>query len=71
MRLFNSTSFEFRGLVDSAQPFIRVGAATRITFAAGTLGKLTIDGVAQVLQPGIHSFNEDNLTYDVASARAK
>ena len=69
VRFFNSATFEFKGLVVATKPFIRVGAATRVTIAAGTLGKLTINGVAQLLQPGIHSFNEQNLIFDgVASA---
>lgn len=48
----------------STEPFLRVGAATRILVPAGSLGKLTIDGASQLLEPGIHTFKEQSLRYD-------
>ena len=68
VQLFNSPTFEFKGCVPATTPFVRVGAACRIVVAAGTLGKLTVNGSAQLLPPGVHTFTESNLTYDGAAS---
>ena len=68
VQVFNSATFEFKGCLPATTPFIRVGAASRIVVAAGTLGKLTVNGSAQLLAPGVHTFTEANLTYDGAAS---
>ena len=67
VHIFNSATFEFKGCVAATTPFVRVGAASRVVVAAGTLGKLTINGAAQLLPPGVHVFTESNLTFDGAA----
>jgi len=68
VHIFNSATFEFKGTKPSTTAFIRVGAAARMVVLAGTLGKVTINGVAQLMQPGVHTFTENNLTYDGAAS---
>jgi regulator of protease activity HflC (stomatin/prohibitin superfamily) len=65
---YNSPTFEFKGMRPATDAFLRVGAAARVLVNAGFFGKVTIDGTARLLPPGVHRFTEPNLTYDGAVA---
>jgi len=72
VHVFDSTTFEFKGIKPATTPFMQVGEAARVLVTAGTVANINIGGVPQQLPPGVHEFTEtQNLEYQGSRAQSQ